>query len=172
MHICVDCGGMRKMIAKPGRMTWEGEELYEIPQEVKIATCVECGTPFEDAYFKGRVSRAILAQKNANPGFRVNMLRYIDKTIRNAILRPGMYVGTSSAALETMILTLLGCRETVLNKGVEPGGNKLVEAYMKFLTKRFPGCGARGDMLHDLDLEAEAAPMLSEFCDVWINATV
>lgn len=170
MDTCFQCGGKLKIVAKPGRMAYgiedENDELYEIPAELRISTCTVCGWMFEDEYWM-KIQRACDAQRKCAPGMRVEMLRHIDKFIRSVIERPGMF-GTVEA-VEATILTLLNVRTAVLDKGKTKDQSILMQEYRKFLSARIPNMGNTHEKFYALDLNEEVAPMLSEFCDVWVN---
>jgi hypothetical protein len=170
MHICFACGGKLKVIAKPGRM-YEDEtgELYEIPAELKIPTCLDCGTPHEDTFITGRIERSVASQKKIDPGLRIKMLRYIDKHLRDVFKRPAMWGGAE--AVESLTYQGLLIRQVLLDKGELKDTRKIHNALTSFCRKRFPKHNNAGNPLLDpkLDLDTEVAPMLSEFCDIVVN---
>lgn len=173
MDTCFHCGGKLKLIAKPGRMALGAEEevdtYYEIPAELRISTCLVCGWIFEEDVWM-KVQRACDAQRVCKPGFRLNMLRFVDDYIRNVLKRPSMYGQQES--VENQILCLLNVRQAVIEKGTPANQRKVFDAYHSFLGQRYPKMGNNAQYVHDFDLENELAPVLSEFCDVFINAVV
>lgn len=172
MDTCFHCGGKLKLIAKPGRMALGAEEVdtyYEIPAELKISTCLVCGWTFEEEVWM-KVQRACEAQRICKPGFRLNMLRFVDENIRRILKYSPMY--GKQEAVEMQILQLLGVRQAIIEKGNPLDKRKVDNSYYSFLKERYPDIGNNGGYTHDFDLENELAPLLSEFCDVFINAVV
>lgn len=172
MDTCFQCGGRLKLIAKLGRMALGSEEeetYYEIPAELRISTCLVCGWMFEEDVLM-KVQRSCDAQRNCKPSFRLNMLRYVDQCLRNIIKRPAMYGQQES--VESQILCLLNVRQAVLEKGLPISQRKVYDAYYAFLKERYPKMGNNAQYVHSFDLKNELTPVLSEFCDVFINAVV
>lgn len=169
MHLCFECGGVLKLISKPGRMTWDGDLLYEIPPELKISACIECGQPHEDDFLKARLQKIIEAQKKVKPSTRLLCLRWVDTSLDRMLKRPAMYGDCSSVAIQACLL--LQFREMLLSKGEEDHGRKILDTMHRFLQKRWPEMGCLW-VPSDVDLNTEFAPALKEFCDVWINTTV
>ena len=171
MNTCFECGGKLKVVAKPGRMAWDDDdELYEIPQELKISVCLECGQPFEDDFVKVKIQRAIEAQKKQAPSQRLKTLRWIDKQLNSMFKRTGMYA-SSNEAFWVQVLLLLEFREVILAKGDSAKPREIMDRLHTFQRKRWPeiGCCAFPSE-EQADLESEFAPALREFCDVWINS--
>lgn len=170
MHICLECGGKLKLVAKPGRMVWDGEDLFEIPAELKISACVECGQPFEDAFIRGKINNAVKAQKRMkHPPPRLLYLRWIDNFLDNMFKRPSMYGDVDSVYGQTILC--LSLRELILAKGSPPPHRKIADALHLFMQKRWPQLGSNCTP-EGISLNDEFAPALKEFCDVWIHATV
>lgn len=173
MHLCFACGGSLKLIAKPGRMTEDdAEELFEIPAELKIPTCLECGATHEDEFIAARIQRAIDSQKKQDPGLRIKMLRYLDDCTRTVLKFPRMW--GDLPAVEAIILTNLETRQALLEKGEPSNPRKVIDAYIAFGRKRFPKHDKCTNPFHDndLDLHEEYAPMMREFCDIVVNGLV
>lgn len=166
MHICLECGGKLKVIAKTGRLTWDGNDLYEIPPEIKITTCINCGQPLEDAFLRAKLKKSIEAQKRVAPGMKLMMLRWVDERLDAMFQRTRMWAHDGSSLI-TQVLLLLEFRELVLSKGAADRSADLVDHMQKFLGKRFP---EKGNLFcpPNIDLDTELAPALKEFCDVWI----
>lgn len=173
MDTCFQCGGKLKAIAKAGRMAYgpdeEDDELYEIPSELKISTCLDCGWLFEEEVWL-KIQRAVEAQKKCAPGYRVDMLRFVDKRIRDILDRPAFY--GNQPAVELVVLQLLIVREAVVRKGKTANAPLLTKQYRRFLKKHLPKTPEKllSTEFHKLDLNEEFAPLLSDFCDVWVNA--
>lgn len=165
--LCLDCGGNIKYIAKPGRMIWDQEELYEVPPELKIPTCLECGSIQEDIFVKAKMAKTIQSQRTNKPGARLYLLRHVDKSIRNVLNRPAAY-GDASSVLAT-IKTYLEMREAILVKGelAPSAANKLSRDFINFLKKRFPKMNSLA-YLNSLDLD-DVSISCADFCDIWIN---
>lgn len=166
MDTCFECGGKLKVVSKPGRMAWDEDELFEIPVELKISTCIECGESFEDGFVKAKIANAIRGQKKSKPGPRLLQLRWIDKQIDSMLSRPKAYGNKASVYCQT--IRLLEFRELLLSKGTEAKSKEISKALHTFLQKRWPKLGAAA-YPKDASLEEELAPALREFCDVWIN---
>lgn len=168
MDTCFECGGKLKLIAKPGRLAWDGDDLYEIPVELKISTCLDCGQPFEDGFVKAKIANAIRGQKKSKPGSRLLQLRWIDNFIDSMLKRPQMFGDHSSIYCQTILL--LEFREILLTKGQHSYSREIQDALHKFLRKRWPKLGSAA-FPSEASLEDEFAPALKEFCDVWINTS-
>lgn len=166
MNICFECGGELKLISKSGRLAWDDDELYEIPVELKISTCLECGQSFEDAFVKNKILNAVRGQKKSKPGPRLLQLRWIDKCIDAMLKFPKMHGNKTSVYCQ--VILLLEFREMLLSKGLDAKSKKIQNALHKFLLKRWPEMGS-AVYPKDISLEDELAPVLKEFCDVWIN---
>ena len=169
MHICFECGGRLKLVAKPGRMAWDGDDLYEIPSELKISACLDCGQPHEDEFLKKKLQRSIDAQKKIKPNTRLIYLRWIDTFLDKMFCRPSMYGDANVIYSQTLLC--LAFRELILSRGEKDGGNRIADVMHDFLQKRWPTMGA-SCVPTDVSLDDELAPALKEFCDVWINAIV
>lgn len=166
MHICFECGGKLKVIAKSGRMAWDGTDLYEIPVELKISTCLECGLHFEDSFVKVKIANSIRGQKKVKPSPRLLQLRWIDNFLDEMLKRPAMYGDSSSVYCQTLLL--LELRELFLSKGEDAKSSRIQDALHKFLQERWPSLGCAA-FPKNASLEDEFAPVLKEFCNVWIN---
>lgn len=166
MNICFECGGKLKSIAKLGRTTWDGSDFYEIPLELKISTCLECGQHFEDSFVKAKIANAVRGQKKVKPNPRLLHLRWIDTFIDEMLKRPGMYGDTSAVYCQTLLL--LEFRELFLSKGEDAKSEKIQDSLHKFLQQRWPSLGSFA-FPKNVSLQDEFAPVLKEFCSVWIN---
>ena len=170
MDTCFECGGKLKLIAKHGRMVWDEDKLYEIPPELKISACVECGQPHVDKFVTGRLQKIIEAQRNVKPSQRLLYLRWIDNRLEEIFRRTLMWAVTIEA-LYSQVLTLLEFRELILTKGESKQDRKLIETMHSFMHKRWKIHALAFPKSEDVDLETEFAPAMKEFCDIWINAT-
>lgn len=166
MNICFECGGKLKLISKAGRMAWDGDDLYEIPIELKISTCLDCGQPFEDAFIKHKIVNAIKAQKKIKPSSRLLQLRWIDNFIDTMLKKPKIF--GNKAAIYCQVVLLLEFRELLLSKGADDKSKEIQSSLHQFMLKRWPSLGS-SLYPKEISLEDELAPVLKEFCDIWIN---
>lgn len=166
MDICFECGGKLQLISKAGRMAWDGDELYEIPVELKISTCLDCGQSFEDSFVKQKIVNAVSAQKRLKPNPRLLQLRWIDNFIDTMLKQPKVF--GNKAAIYCQVILLLKFRELLLSKGVSDKSKEIQKSLRKFLQKQWPNLGS-ATYPKDVSLEDELAPVLKEFCDIWIN---
>lgn len=166
MAVCIDCGGRVKLITKAGRMAWHDNELYEIPQEIKIPTCLECGQPSEDVFVKAKIDRALEGQKKQKPSVRLLQLRYLDKYLTQIFKTPGMF--GDHKTVYALIIATLEFREIVISKGQVNHHRGMTDKLHTFLLKRWPdlGCCAYPG---ESDLDTEFVPDMREFTDLWIN---
>lgn len=109
MNICFDCGGGVKMLAKPGRMYYpstssdrEERVSCEIPPELKIPTCVECGTVNEDVFLKAKLDKIYLATVK-NGGLKYAMINYIDNSIHMMFKRPKTFGSAAEILLQLFV---------------------------------------------------------------------
>lgn len=166
MHICFECGGKLEIISKSGRMAWADDELYEIPVELKISTCLECGQPCEDLFVKNKIANTIRGQKKNKPGPRLLQLRWVDKCIDTVLKNPKNYGNKSAVCCQ--IVLLLQFREVLLSKGEQANTKNIYIALRKCLQKHWSQPNTT-ILLKGISLEKELVPVLREFCDVWIN---
>lgn len=164
MDTCFECGGKLRVAAKPGRMVWDDDELYEIPTEIKISACLKCGQPHEDSFMKAKLSNSIEAQKKVKPSPKLLHLRWVHKFLDNMFDHPRMF-GNRCAVLCQM-LTLLECREMILTRGESAKHDELHRAWIKFAHQRW-NCG---NLAYPTKISMEElVPALREFCDIWTN---
>lgn len=166
MDTCFECGGKLKIVSKPGRMTWDENDLYEIPTELKISTCIECGQPFEDTFVKTKIANAIRAQKKIKPNPKLLQLRWIDSFLDNMFKCPKMYGNKTAIYCQTILL--LEFRELLLSKGLVARSREIQNRLHIFFQKKWPQLGTAA-FPKNISLEDELIPALKEFCDVWIN---
>jgi hypothetical protein len=165
MDTCFECGGTLKIVAKPGRLTSDENLLYEIPSELKISTCTNCGEAFEDSFIKVKIANSVESQKKSNPSAKLLYLRWIHTFIDNMLTRPGMY-GTD-IAVYCQLLLLLEMRELILSKGTNDKSDEIRDAIHLSLQKTWPKLGS---LVLPLNVPLEdLANKLKEFCNVWIN---
>lgn len=56
---CVICGGEVTLVAEPGRIAMHNGVRLEIPADVAIPTCINCGERFYDQETAARVDKAL-----------------------------------------------------------------------------------------------------------------
>lgn len=165
MDTCFDCGGKLKIVAKPGRMVWDNDELYEVPTEVKISACLDCGQPLKDAFMKNKLQNSIAAQKKTKPNVRLLHLRWIDKLLFEMFKRPRMFGNKCAVLCQTLLL--LESREMIISRGEQSKHKEIHEAWIKFKSKKWDPSALAYPK--GISLENDLAPALREFCDIWIN---
>lgn len=168
MNICFECGGKVKLITKAGRLVWDEEELFEIPTEFKIPTCLECGHCHEDVFVQTRLNKSIVGQKKIKPGFKLLMLRWIDYRLEDMFDKPSSY--GKALDILSQIKLLLTMREMVLSKGESDKKNIISNRIFSFLHKKWPKTKESIENINLLDIDTEFSASMKEFCDVWIFA--
>lgn len=164
MNICFECGGKLKLIAKPGRVTYDEDgngELWEIPQELKITTCLDCGSLQEDNFVAAKILRSIEGQKKSLIGYKLKTLRWIYSSASDLFDRPG-----NRSSLYSQTILLLDFREVLLSRG-ESQKEKIRAELHKFMCKKYPKLG-KSAYPFDISL-IDLARGLENFFEVWAN---
>lgn len=165
MNICLECGGPVKLITKAGRLIWSDDELYEIPSECKIPTCIKCGQSVDDPFVEAKIQKIIVGQKKINPGYRLVLLRWIDRNLRKSIEET-----EDPAVLYSDTILSLAFREVVLNKTSYPK-DKIVKFFRTFIKNYYPDVKEPVDIDKILDSVSDMekfAEIMQVFCDVWV----
>jgi len=151
MNTCFDCGGKLKLIAKPGRLAFDDideNEYYEIPAELKISTCLDCGEPNIDNFVKMKIDHSIESQKKVKPSTKLLQLRYINNKLEDLLYR------YKEDYLQYLIVNLLEFREIIISKGTCSSSKEINNALKAFMKSH------NNNDINDT---------LGAFCDVWIN---
>ncbi len=167
MDTCFECGGKVKLIAKIGRTIFDDNLFYEIPPELKIPTCVECGYLLEDEFTQSKINNAIRSQKEVKPNSRLLQLRWIDDFIKLIFQQPKSF--GNRAAVYCQVILLLKFRELLLSKGADDKRKEIIRALKEFIRKKWPKMDTGLVYPKDVLLEDELAPALRVFCNIWIN---
>lgn len=122
MDVCFDCGGKIKLIAKPGRMHYlEDGKQGEIPQELKLPTCIDCGSINEnDVFVKTKLEK--ITRNSQSNNLRQSMLSFIDETIRD-MLSPRYAMFGDQCEITLQLLTLLDMRQFIIYRETKRNGN-------------------------------------------------
>jgi hypothetical protein len=169
MNTCFECGGKLKMIAKAGRLAESDNDLFEIPAELRLPTCISCGSTFEDEFTAKRIDNAISSQKSTNPGAKLRTLRWIDSQIRKILTSPRQYGG--NVGVTTQILLMLQMRNVTISKGVDAQEKLLLDKFSKLLQEQHPDLDhtKQKAALLQLNMEEDLTPLLRVFADLWIH---
>lgn len=171
MNICFACGSKLKLIAKPGRLIWDDQDdndlLWEIPQEIKIPVCIDCGFILEEPFWKKKVTRSIESQKKVKPSTRLAQLRWIDQTLEGLLENPETYALTLDGLFARIILSLQ-FREIAMSKGLSDQSQRVISSCEKFILHRHPQYSDIKALLSSKMPLDEFADIMEMFCDVWI----
>lgn len=153
------------MIMKPGRLSWQDDELFEIPNELKLPTCIQCGQVYEDPFLVARLQKALQSQKKMTPGPKLLSLRWIHRRIDSIFDRPEMWASDGQSLFE-QIVTYLEFRELILYRGVIEDERCVLNFAVNFMQKKFK---TGNPNFNSIEL-TKLVPIFRELCDVWINS--
>ena len=152
------------MLAKPGRMYYNISDCcFEIPPELKIPTCIKCGTVNEDVWLKTKLEK-ISASASKNGGLRHATLNYIDESIRNIFKRPKMYGEAIEILLQLFVY--LELRHFIVYK--EKMKSNIYDTDSWKIVQNTAKLGNTFERLSKLDLDDVVIPLYRVFVDHFV----
>lgn len=163
MNICLECGGRLRLVAKPGRLVWNDDELFEIPSELKISTCLQCGQSLEDLFVSAKLKKSIAGQIKTNPGQKLLLLRWIDKTLYRSI-----ETAVDARTLYTQVILFLKFREIVLSRAEDDRSKQIDDLAIEIMKRYWPDQEDQNLLIESIQDISLFSNVMKEFCDIWI----